>query len=107
MKSSIKVDYIHTHEGLRPAIKVNIVTDSDDVRDKLIQDFFGELKHTSSWLSVKFEGAGIGPNTLIKEVTILPIAPEQMEVARTYMDDRIKLWNEENPSKSKDPDEDK
>ncbi len=102
MKSSIKVDYIHTHEGMRPAIKINLSTDPSDVRDKLLQDFFAELKHTSSWVAVKFEGSGINNEGSFREVILLPIAPEQMEVARTYMDERIKDWNEQNPKKSPD-----
>lgn len=67
MKSSIKID-------LGPSIKVQVIS-TDDVRDKLMKQFFEELGYSSNLLYVQYDGhSGTTDGFTVKDITLYPIA---------------------------------
>lgn len=69
MKSSIKID-------LGPSIKVQVVS-TDDVRDKLMKQFFEELGYSSNLAYIHFEGISKENGEAVKDISIYPIGAEE------------------------------
>lgn len=89
MNSKIQFGYIETEaKGLQPAIHVSL-KESDDTRDKLAKSFFNQLKHTSSWLVVKFDDYVDPQNGNKINITIQPVSPDEIEETIQIMKNRI------------------
>lgn len=69
MKSSIKID-------LGPSIKVQVVS-TDDVRDKLMKQFFEKLGYSSNLAYIHFEGVSKENGEAVKDISIYPIGAEE------------------------------
>lgn len=92
MKSRITIDFADAKSigGLHkfePVIKVDL-QGSEDVRDKLIKEYFQQLGHQSSWLKVDFKYHGQDPD-IITEIFITPIRPWEIESTIDLMKERI------------------
>jgi hypothetical protein len=95
MKSSIKIDF---NEVMQPIIVINRVK-SEDVRDKLIDNFIQILGYSSSWVEVVF----VTHTSEKQEIHLYPIAPHRLptlisEAQHRMNSDTYKAW-ENNTSK--------
>lgn len=87
MKSriTIEVDFDNDNE---PVIQIISPAESDDVRDKLIQNFLGRLGYTSSWLKLVFSQRHRDGEA---RIVITAIPPEQLKTEAEIMSKQAEL----------------
>ncbi len=93
MKSSIKIDFAgldNSVNGFEPVIRVEIIH-SDDVRDKLLSQFFENLNQCSNWLETDPSDIGqpIGNDQGCRKWTIKPIGQTDLERVNKDIKHRI------------------
>lgn len=74
MKSTIKIDMDHARN---PILKIELVRQSDDLRDRMLREFFDELGYNSNLARIEFM-----PQTEINSsqtIHISPIKPGQLQ----------------------------
>jgi hypothetical protein len=81
---TIEVDFDNYNE---PYIQIICPADSEDVRDKLIQNFAAKLGNTSKWLTLEFASHRDGEARMI----IRPIWPGQLENEAKIMIEQARL----------------
>jgi len=60
-----------------PVVKLQIISTTDDVRDKIAKRFIEALGHESTWCQILSNGTN--------EYTIWPIAPSELREQAQYM----------------------
>lgn len=85
-KITIEIDF----DTATPYILVKTASQSDDVRDKLINEFRRKLGHTSSWCTIKFDDSGVSGSPCFE---IAPITPKEMETQMQAMKERVDVYN--------------
>jgi hypothetical protein len=89
MKSSIKIDFADSGNGLQPVISIKLIP-SEDPRDGLLKSFFEQLAGQSSWLRTQ-EGLSFDPNMRI--ISILPIKPSAFKQTIEEIQSRIDAYS--------------
>jgi hypothetical protein len=83
MKSRITIE-VNFEEGNLPIIQI-MSQQSDDVRDKLIQQFLQSLQHTSRWCKILYMGNRSVYNPKVAEIDhthswhIVPLRPNEIK----------------------------
>lgn len=85
-KITIEIDF----DTALPYIRVIPDRNSDDVRDKLINEFRNKLGHASSWCRVRFDDTGVSGKPMF---TIEPISVHTLQDELEMMQNVIKVQN--------------
>lgn len=85
MKSRIAIE-VDFDNGNLPVIKI-ISVHSDDIRDRLIQNFLQSLQHTSRWCKIGYVGDGMNDSQMWD---ISPIQPKDLSAEMLLMNSVLK-----------------
>ena len=93
-KITIEIDF----DTALPYIKVVNDRQSDDVRDKLINQFRQKLGHSSNWCRVRFDDSVVSGQVMF---TIEPITPSQLGFEAAEINKMVDKLQNQPPSPSR------
>ena len=95
MKSRITIE-VNFEDGNLPVIQISQMQ-SDDVRDRLIQNFLQSLQHTSRWCKIIYMGNRSVYNPKVAEIdhihvwNVVPLTPNDLPVELKLIEETVAL----------------